>query len=238
MGVFVGHEPCPKCGSKDNLARYQDGGAFCFGCRYYEPPTHFAPYGQEKEDPIPVILPKDLTSELPKDNFDWLAQYLTPEEIKANFSYSPALQRHVYAWTSEFNGDCYWEARSVLRTPDGMFSHKTPKTVSRGNKPFFILGNWRGGGKVVLVEDIVSAIKLARITGSIPLFGAILRQEYLMRLVKIPSIKEIVVWLDRDKYKEALKLADRISFLRRCTVLSTEDDPKALSEAELKELLT
>jgi transcription initiation factor TFIIIB Brf1 subunit/transcription initiation factor TFIIB len=35
---FVRHEPCPKCGSKDNLARYSDGHAVCFsgGCSHYE----------------------------------------------------------------------------------------------------------------------------------------------------------------------------------------------------------
>ena len=33
---FVCHEPCPSCGSRDNLARYSDGHGFCFGCSYYE----------------------------------------------------------------------------------------------------------------------------------------------------------------------------------------------------------
>lgn len=33
---FVQHEPCPNCGSKDNLARYSDGHAYCFGCSHYE----------------------------------------------------------------------------------------------------------------------------------------------------------------------------------------------------------
>lgn len=33
---FLQHEPCPSCGSKDNLARYTDGHAYCFGCKYYE----------------------------------------------------------------------------------------------------------------------------------------------------------------------------------------------------------
>lgn len=32
----VGHEPCPSCGSRDNLARYSDGHGFCFGCQHYE----------------------------------------------------------------------------------------------------------------------------------------------------------------------------------------------------------
>ena len=36
MTEFLRHEPCPKCLSRDNLARYSDGHAFCFGCSYYE----------------------------------------------------------------------------------------------------------------------------------------------------------------------------------------------------------
>lgn len=37
--TFVGHEPCPACGSSDALGRYDDGHASCFseGCGYYEP---------------------------------------------------------------------------------------------------------------------------------------------------------------------------------------------------------
>lgn len=34
---FIRHEPCPECGSRDNLARYSDGHGFCHGCRYWEP---------------------------------------------------------------------------------------------------------------------------------------------------------------------------------------------------------
>jgi len=40
--VVVGREACPKCrangndNSGDNLARYSDGGAFCFACQYFE----------------------------------------------------------------------------------------------------------------------------------------------------------------------------------------------------------
>ncbi len=32
---FIRHEPCPACGSKDNLAVYDDHN-FCFGCSHYE----------------------------------------------------------------------------------------------------------------------------------------------------------------------------------------------------------
>jgi twinkle protein len=39
--VLVGRENCPTCGSEDNLARYSDGHAYCFGatCNHFEPPT-------------------------------------------------------------------------------------------------------------------------------------------------------------------------------------------------------
>lgn len=33
---FLHKEPCPGCGSRDNLARYSDGHAYCFGCGHYE----------------------------------------------------------------------------------------------------------------------------------------------------------------------------------------------------------
>ena len=36
MAEFLRHEPCPSCGSKDNLARYVDGSAYCFGCKHHE----------------------------------------------------------------------------------------------------------------------------------------------------------------------------------------------------------
>ena len=38
MSNFIQHESCPRCKSKDNLARYTDNSAFCFsqGCGYFE----------------------------------------------------------------------------------------------------------------------------------------------------------------------------------------------------------
>jgi twinkle protein len=36
LGDFVRHEPCPKCGSSDGLARYHNGTATCFVCDYYD----------------------------------------------------------------------------------------------------------------------------------------------------------------------------------------------------------
>lgn len=48
--AFLFKEACPSCGSKDNLARYDDGHAHCFspGCGYREKPTGEAPTQQRE----------------------------------------------------------------------------------------------------------------------------------------------------------------------------------------------
>ena len=33
---FVRHDPCPSCGSRNNLGRYSDGHGHCYGCGYRE----------------------------------------------------------------------------------------------------------------------------------------------------------------------------------------------------------
>jgi twinkle protein len=48
---FLRHEPCPNCGSDDNLARYSDGHGFCFGCGHYEHPKKEATVEETEETP-------------------------------------------------------------------------------------------------------------------------------------------------------------------------------------------
>ena len=55
---FLKHEACPKCKSKNNLARYDDGHATCFGCGYQEQPT------KDKAEPRMEPLPPPVTPTL------------------------------------------------------------------------------------------------------------------------------------------------------------------------------
>ena len=122
---MVKHERCPKCAELgkdtkgDNLARYPNGGAWCFSCGYLEKPTHWKPR-EEKTYQEP---PLDLTLSFEQANYDWLAQYLTRNEIFDNFKYSPSMERHIF-----MRGN-YWEARSV---------NKQPKVISHGEKTFLM----------------------------------------------------------------------------------------------------
>lgn len=56
---FLHKEPCPECGSKDNLARYSDGHAHCFGCEYFEPGDDDDETPKRKRQPMSEdLLPK------------------------------------------------------------------------------------------------------------------------------------------------------------------------------------
>jgi twinkle protein len=51
--AFMGHEPCPKCGSRDNLARYASGRGFCHGCKHAEFPEDYAGGGAKDAPKAP-----------------------------------------------------------------------------------------------------------------------------------------------------------------------------------------
>ena len=65
---YLKKSPCPNCGSKDNLAVYSDGHAFCFGCSYRVPaPTEkkhkrksYYSSTQVTSPLIKMVVPKEL----------------------------------------------------------------------------------------------------------------------------------------------------------------------------------
>lgn len=239
---FVKHEPCPQCRERgedrsgNNLGRYDDGHAWCFSCGYVEPATHLpTPKKENFEDTISP--PKDMVKEIPEPNLSWLRQYLTDEEIETYFYYSPSLKRHIYMKIFD-DGSKYWEARSVVATDKvGEYKYIAPKTKSVGRKPSTILGMSAAKGKLVVVEDIISAIKISRHTAALPLFGSYFSPEAMVRISKLSFISEVIIWLDYNKYAEAIKFASKMSILKPTTVICTQKDPKAINDEDLLEYL-
>lgn len=94
---FIGKEPCPKCHSKDNLARYDDGHAVCFSvaCGYYEASkgksmTTTTQHGARKHTPI--------SSKYRSISLDTLRKYGTMEtEGTIDFAYADKTGA-VVAW--------------------------------------------------------------------------------------------------------------------------------------------
>lgn len=215
MANFMKHEPCPHCGSKDNLARYSDDSAWCFGCGYYERGrgktlnAFKAPYTPPTR--LVATLPPTMERELLKRGLNASERVL--------FQYNPSTDRLVWQ-----NGE-FREERSFT---------KTPKVLSYGTKPFVPFGE---GPEIVLVEDLFSALRVARVTRSVPLFGSIVTKPWAVMLTKLD--RPVILWLDADKYTEAIKQAASLRLLGLdVRVVRTPEDPKAYTPDEVRELLT
>ena len=223
MANFVHHEPCPDCGSRDNLARYDDGSAYCFGCGRYERPTN-APQKALKRPTRPF---PDLVDTLPARNRDWLLERgLTLPEIDAYFQYAPELDRHVFM---DFYNVGYIEARSV--------TGGQPKVLSYGVKPYLPIVSKRDTyyGWFVFVEDAISAIKVARYVDAIPLFGSNIPGPVFARYANMGY--NIAIWLDYDKFKNSLEFVKRFTNMGvYARPICTKEDPKDVKD--LAEILS
>lgn len=224
---FLGHLPCPKCGSKDNLGEYDDH-FFCFGCKYYKPKDDLTSIKLRRAQVEPTDLRStqiDTTEDIPIQAKQWLFQYgIKPNEIKDfGISWNEEHQLLVLIKAPD-----YWQARTFGK-------HKV-KYMSSGQKPLTFYGY---SDRVVCVEDILSAIKISRLSPewcALPLLGSHLSETVSERLGR--DFKSVVIWLDRDKASVALQVAKNLKQRGiNSSVVITELDPKEYSEKEIAELL-
>ena len=215
MSHCIGHEQCPKCAAKgkdrnnDNLGVYSDGSVYCFSCGYFRSSSNLA-YLQTKlkhhkiATRTELALPYDADSRLPRQAQEWLNQYsLTDTEKKLNhLLWSEHWQRLIFPYFVD-DSLVAWQGRS--------FTDTKKKWFSQGNleKVLYIVGN-KGQSTIVLTEDIISAIKVARIPTvcASPIFGSHISTKRILRLSKFYDT--IYVWLDKDKEKEATKFSNTI----------------------------
>jgi len=223
---FLGHLPCPKCGSKDNLGDYDDH-QFCFGCGYrlikgdvksLRARLNYRSNSQEIAEEIQDI---SVVKDIPPPAMRWLYSYgISRSEIDL---YIPGynLDRDLLILYKDTN---YWQARSFQ-------GHKT-KYLSMGIKPLIKYGD---SNKVVLVEDILSALKLGRVLCGRPLLGTSI-PKLLVPILK--GYSTVYVWLDRDKATLAIQHKRYLQELGiNAKVIISPKDPKEYTTEELKEWL-
>lgn len=241
MAQFLRHTSCPQCGSRDNLGEYSDGSAFCFGCHYYRSGSilskiqeRLSPESDNTHRPIP----SDCSTHFHPIAVSWLTQYdvSLAEYIKRGVVYSPSKHQIIFRW---FNNDklVLWQARNLNKeyTDKEGRTKPLPKYFMSGDHSdictIFTHSSNERSSRLVLVEDATSAIKtaLARplngpTTDAMPLLGTHLPSQKINALT---GYKQIYVWLDHDKGKEALKLANRLSLQGfDAKPIFTEFDPK------------
>ena len=153
MSVFVRHEPCPECGSKNNVGVYSNGSKKCYGegCTYKVSPNSY-----EEEEEYPMIATKAVSTGTIKAIPDRSIE----EDTCRRYGTMLNGTKHFYPYYSK-EGE-----------------HVANKVRNTENKTFFAEGNMKGamlfgqrafseGGKYITIcEGEVDAMSAYQLLGS------------------------------------------------------------------------
>lgn len=244
MAHCIRHERCPECTklgkdrSGNNFAIYSDGSKYCFSCHYLISSTGIARFkeaarGRDGTSGNAIVLPRDVDDTLPQKCWDYLANFaLTEHDVKRNIIlWSEYYQRLIFPYFND-TGLLAWQGRYL-----GEEANKA-KWFSQGKLHEFIhvVGN-SNSRCVVLVEDTISAIKVAHNPAvcAVPLFGSHVSTTRMLQLKLLYDI--MIVWLDRDKAIDSIKYSKKLNELGiKSRSIITELDPKCYSDGELLRL--
>lgn len=179
-----------------------------------------------------VTLPSDYTTDIPASGLLWLRTYgVSDDEIRRyHFGYSPRLDRLILPVFRD--GELvFWQGRNLSTDTS------RPKYMNvRSNRSDIVMFVDKHTSKVVLVEDILSCLTVARAgVSAVALLGSYVKMELLKTVLQSTDIKCIKVWLDPDKRQEACKYAKLLSaygYAASPVVLSTKD-PKLYDTEEV-----
>lgn len=202
---FIHKEPCPKCGSKDNLARYSDGHAHCFtqGCKHWEPPTDGQEYTPRatagRKVGKDLILDGEVRA-LPK-------RKLTEETCqKFGYTVGTSSKGNTVQLAPYFDGTTL--VAQKMRDADKNF-------VTLGDfKSAGLFGQqlWRDGGKkIVITEGEIDCMTVSQLQGnkwpvvSVPNGAQGAKKALQKHLEWLEQFEEVVLLFDMDEPgKEAM----------------------------------
>jgi len=245
IGNFIRHEPCSRCGSRDNFARYSDGGGFCFGCGWTERNTT-SPWVTEHtrsesadEGAEVYTMPEDSSTSFG----DGACQYLSKSgvsvqcAIERGLRYSNSTEQLLFPYyNSEGKLTCL-QARNFNKSKSERakyFNKGSPSSVL----PIYSVNGPNSFLKtLVITEDALSAIRIASQCDAMPALGTYVPVKKIVALAA--SYEFIIVWLDHDKWREAREIADNCKWLGlSAKTVFTELDPKAYTDEQINKYLT
>lgn len=171
---FVAHEPCPSCGSRDNLARYDDGHAYCFGCQYYEKGTEMRHENAQVEitepdgkESVIVPLPQEGSSKqkglLPQGETKALRKRGINEDTCSKWNYTVGAMNGQTCQIANYYNNKRQVVAQKVRFPDKRF-------IFLGDtKAVGLYGDWlwRDGGKMIVVaEGELDALTISQLQGN------------------------------------------------------------------------
>jgi twinkle protein len=202
---FLRHEPCPDCGSKDNLARYTDGHGYCFGCGHYEPGE-----GEAGNKVTPKI-PTDLQPYKEAEVTPLLARGIeegTCQKFGVRVGSLKGKKVHFYP---------YYKDNTLIackvRDKDKNF-----QVIGEGGKlPFFGQNLWGPAKILVVTEGEIDALSVSQVQGnkwpvvSVPNGAQGAVRAFRQQLEWLEQYESVVIMFDMDEPgQEAAKLCAEV----------------------------
>ena len=234
---FVQHEPCPACGSEDNLARYSDGHATCFtaGCNHYEHAdgrvvTESKPTQIRKLEMSGVIasIPDRRISQQTSKKFGVTVEYDTNGQIV----------KHHYPYFDKDNGRQIGSKCRVVENKNFYASGSFENAGLFGQQAF------RGGGKyITITEGEADALAVHEMfDGKYPVVSirsgaAGAGKDIKANLEWLESFENVVICFDSDKAGQdgARAVLDLFSPNKaKNVVLTSKDAGEMLKERKIQ----
>ena len=191
---FLRHAPCNNCGSRDNLAIYENH-TYCFGCRIYQNTD-----GQTL-DPQTITKEKKETNMI-TGNIEALPKRKITSETCKVFNYETGIYNGKHCHISNYYDKQYNRVAQHLRFPDKSFIWigDTDKITLFGQNL------WRDGGRMVVVtEGELDAMSVSQCQNnkfpvvSVP-SGAASAKKYILRELEwLSKFENIVLMFDQDE---------------------------------------
>jgi len=229
--------PCPKCGSSDAYTHYQDGTTHCFSCGYH-PHSSISGYVRKQKEDVEdddkfVNLPDDLSNEYGQEALTWVDQYglKAVDLLRANVKWSARRKQLIFVYKfMDKPGIGLLQARNFAGGPK-YYNEGDAKRVM----PIYHYTKAGHTSTLTIVEDAISAIKITRDiwVDAMPLLGSYLPLHKITQIKKL-GYTDVIVWLDHDKYKEAVSMAEKISYTGILVrVVRTDLDPKMYDSSQI-----
>lgn len=243
MGKFVRHSPCPACGSRDNLALYADGSGHCFGCGFNLPPS-VSPFVTEVNESKSRIsqdgfglLPDDAGTLYSDGALRWAKTFgvSVSDLVQRKVSYSKSQDRLFFNFYDSKGNRIFSQARNfsplakskywtIGKAEDVLPIYYTNETPVNQEE------------KLVITEDCLSAIKIARQSDAMPALSSDLSLTKLKRLARLYGA--FLVWLDGDMFHKSQRICRRLQLLGcEAKPIYTPLDPKCYDDATIRNVL-
>jgi len=259
MARFLKHTACNVCGSSDALAHYEDGSTYCFSHGRSTKKAHISPYvtsSRQQDDAEmqrkPMCLPDDATQDYPPQALAWAEKYEIGVELllRNKVYYSAARNQLIFSFLGGAGELLAYQARNLSA------ESKARRYYTQGDindiLPIYhtILSRRAGSGtissqeaarRLVLVEDCLSAIKVASIEAlerdAMPLLGSTLS---LLKLTRLRAFYDVLdVFLDPDMWHHSLPIVRQAQLLGfKARAIKADKDPKEISREGLTALLS